>query len=129
MAFLQQNISPTQCKDSGLALVLICLILDLATARQAFLAAAIIFLVVAMTAPALYRPFAKLWFGLSHWLGTIVSKIILTLLFYGLVLPVGLVRRLMGKDAMQLRRWKQDQASVLHTRDHLFQPEDLDHPY
>ena len=82
-----------------------------------------------MTAPALYRPFAKLWFGLSHWLGTIVSKILLTLLFYGLVLPVGLVRRLMGKDAMQLRRWKQDQASVLHTRDHLFQPEDLDHPY
>ena len=129
MAFLIRDISASQCKDSGLALVLMSLILAVAISPKYFLPVGIVFLVVTMTFPNIYRPFAMVWFGFSHALGTVVSRILLTLLFYLLVTPVGFVRRIFGKDAMQIKSWKKSQASVFQSRDHLFSRQDLDHPY
>ena len=130
MVFLSSHVSAAQCKDSGLALVLICLVLAMTISPRYFLPAGIALLVVTMTAPGLFRPFARFWFGFSQVLGTLVSRVLLTLLFYGLVTPVGIFRRvLLGKDTMQLKSWKKAQTSVFHARDHLFQREDLDHPY
>jgi hypothetical protein len=62
-------------------------------------------------------------------LGTVISKIILAVLFYLMVLPVGLVRNLLGKDAMQTKSWKKANDSVFRTRNHRFSAKDLDHPY
>jgi hypothetical protein len=123
------KITVEKCKDSGLALVLICLICFLVWDRSILLLLAIFFLVVAMTCPRIFQPFARFWFGLSTALGTIVSKIILAALFYGLVFPVGLVRRAMGKDAMRINCWKRGMESVFRVRDHRFAAEDLEHPY
>ena len=129
MAILLKHVSSSQCKDAGLALVLMSLILALAFSPRYFLPLGIGVLVVTMTAPGLFKPFAKIWFGLSHGMGTIVSRIILTVLFFVLVTPVGYVRRWLGKDPMQLKSWKKGQASVFHNRDHLFKRQDLEHPY
>ena len=129
MPFFVENKSESQSKDAGLALVLICLILSLTLGLKHFLLIGTILLVVVMTAPRLFRPFAKFWFGFSHALGTVVSRILLTILFYCMVTPVGFFRRLLGKDAMQLKKWKQGQGSVLQDRNHLFSRQDLDHPY
>lgn len=129
MAFYTKKVSTTQCKDAGLALVLICLILALLDASRYFLPLGVALLVVSMTVPGLFQPFAKFWFGFSHALGTVMSKVLLSLLFYLMVTPVGIVRRVMGKDAMQLKKWKQGQASVFQNRDHQFTAKDLDHPY
>ena len=90
---------------------------------------AIIFLLVAMTHPPLFKPFAQFWFALSTALGTVASKIILALLFFLLVFPVGLLRRLLGKDALQVKRWKKGHDSVFHTRNHRFAAKDMETPY
>jgi hypothetical protein len=124
-----KKLTVEQCKDSGLALVLICLICYLVWKLPMLMLLAIIFLVVAMTYPPVFRPFARFWFGLSTALGTVVSKIILAVLFYGLVLPVGLVRRAMGKDSMRIKSWKKGKESVFRVRDHRFAAKDLEHPY
>ena len=124
-----QKLTVEQCKDSGLALVLICLICYQVWKLPILMLLAIVFLLVAMTYPPVFRPFARLWFGLSTALGTVVSKIILAVLFYGLVLPVGLVRRAMGKDAMRIKSWKKGKGSVFRVRDHRFAAKDLEHPY
>jgi hypothetical protein len=129
MSLFLKNTSESQSKDAGLALVLICLILSLTLGLKHFLLIGTILLVVVMTAPRLFRPFAKFWFGFSHALGTVVSRILLTILFYCMVTPVGFFRRLLGKDAMQLKKWKQGQGSVLQDRNHQFSRQDLDHPY
>lgn len=129
MVLTSKKVSLSQCRDSGLALVLINLILALAISPRYFLPIATAVLVVTMTAPGLFKPFAKFWFGLSHALGTVVSKILLTGLFYILVTPVGIARRVIGKDAMQMKAWKKAKTSVFHTRDHPFTRQDLDHPY
>ncbi len=126
---IKMKVSDSQCKDSGLALVLIALILAMTFSPYYFLPISTGLLVVTMSVPTLFRPFARIWFGFSHTLGTVTSRILLTLLFYGLVTPVGFIRRVIGKDSMQLKKWKRGQASVFHDRDHLFTRQDLDHPY
>ena len=75
-----KNISAEMCKDSGLALVLICLICFQIWKDQFLVLLAIAFLLVAMTYPPIFKPFARFWFGLSTALGTVVSKIILTII-------------------------------------------------
>lgn len=129
MKLIKMKISDEQCKDSGLALVLIALILSMVFSPHYLLPIGIGLLVVTMSVPTLFRPFARIWFGFSHALGTQVSKILLTLLFYGLVTPVGCIRRVLGKDSMQLKKWKRGKVSVFHDRDHLFTRQDLDNPY
>ena len=124
-----KKLSAERCKDAGLALVLISLLCYQAWKLPLLMLLAIVFLLVAMTYPLLFKPFAWLWFGLSTALGTFVSKIILTVLFFVLVLPIGLVRRLSGKDAMQITSWKKGKGSVFRVREHRFTAKDLEHPY
>ena len=83
-------------RDTGLALVLILLIAHKATERDGFTTAALVVLVVAMTVPLLFRPASVVWFGLSHLLGTVMSKVLLAAVFYLVVTPVGIVRRRFG---------------------------------
>ena len=129
MIFDKIVITVDKCKDSGLALVLISLICYQVWKLEIFIILAIIFLVVAMTYPLIFQPFARFWFALSTALGTVVSRIILTVLFFVIVLPIGLVRRALGKDAMQMKSWKKGKESVFRIRQHKFTAKDLEHPY
>jgi hypothetical protein len=40
------------------------------------------------------------WMKIGHVLGTINTRIILGIIYYGLITPMGVVMRFMGKDAM-----------------------------
>jgi len=124
-----KTITVEQCKDSGLALVLISLICYQVWKQPFLVLLAIAFLLVAMTYPPIFKPFARFWFAFSTALGTVVSKIILTVLFFVMVLPVGLVRRIIGKDSMQIKGWKKGKQSVFRVKDHRFTANDLEHPY
>jgi hypothetical protein len=121
--------TPAQARDTGLAMVLICLLLVYWGGRPRFLPLAIALLLLTMVWPQAFRPLAGLWFGLSHLLGALVSRIILTLLFFLLVTPVGLIRRWAGADSLQLKKWKKDQGSVFKVRQGAIQPQDLLNPY
>src|SRR4030042_4213115 len=105
-----------QARDTGMAMVLICLLCAYWGHRPQFLPLAIILLLLTMAVPQVFRPLAVFWFGLSHIMGNVVSKVVLTVIFFVLVTPIGLIRRWAGKDSMQLRKWKQDTGSVLITR-------------
>jgi hypothetical protein len=116
-------------RDTGLALVLLLLIAHAATRRDGFATAAIVALVAAMTAPLLFRPASVVWFGFSQAIGTVMSKVLLAVVFYAVVTPIGLVRRLLGHDSLRLRAFKSGEASVMQSRGHLFTPDDLEKPY
>jgi hypothetical protein len=90
---------------------------------------AIIALVVDMTFPQLYRPVAVVWLGLTHLLGMVVSKILLTLVFFGVVAPIGLARKLLGFDSLKLKGFKSGENSVLVIRNHTFTGQDMERPY
>jgi hypothetical protein len=116
-------------RDTGLALVLVLLLAHAATRDDRFATAAIVGLVVAMTAPLLFRPASVVWFGLSEAIGTVMSKAVLAGVFYLVVTPIGVVRRLMRHDPLRLRAFKTGDGSVMQVRRHRFTPADLDKPY
>jgi len=127
--FFPKKISKDQAKDTGMAMVLICFILGYFSQKQDFFTLGIVLLLIDMIYPNLYRPEFAIWFGLSLILGTINSKLLLTMIFFVIVTPVGLIRRIIGADSLQLKRWKKDDSSVFGVREHIFQPEDIEKPY
>ena len=129
MKSTSNKLSTEKCKDAGLALVLICLICYQVWKLPPLMMSAMICLLLAMAYPPVFKPFAICWFALSTALGTVVSKILLTILFFAMVFPVGLVRRFSGKDSMRLKIWKKGPESVFKVRNHQFDAKDLEKPY
>lgn len=54
--------------------------------------------------PDTLAPFNKAWFLLGQLLGKVVSPIVLGIIFFGILTPVGFVGRLMGRDPLRLKR-------------------------
>jgi hypothetical protein len=126
---IPKQITASQAKDTGMAMVLICLLVAFFGGVHVLYSVAIVLLLVDMIWPSLFKPVAKIWLGFSHILGSIMSKIILSIIFFLLVFPIGLLRQLIGKDSLQLKRWKNDHKSVFKVREHEFTADDIQHPY
>ena len=123
------KISQHQAKDTGMAMVLICLLITVISGRDSWLPPAIVLLVLTMTLPGIFKPVAIVWFGFSHFLGGIVSKILLSVLFFVIVTPVGLIRRLTGKDSLKLKEWRTGTTTSFTDRNKTYTAKDLEHPY
>lgn len=60
-----------------------------------------VLLLLGSLAPTLLLPVFRIWMRIGHILGWINTRIILGILFYGLITPMGFVMRLFGWDAMR----------------------------
>jgi hypothetical protein len=123
------KIDQEQSKDTGMALVLLLLILALTFKRDLFLLGALGIQLLTMITPEWFRPAAFVWFGLSHLLGTFFSRIILTIVYFLVVTPVGLCRRALGVDTLQLTTFRASRDSVMQERNHTFVAGDVERPY
>ncbi len=65
--------------------------------------AAALFLVVAVTAPSILAPLNKLWLKLGLLLHRVVSPIVLGIMFFLVITPMGLLMKVFGKDPLRLR--------------------------
>jgi hypothetical protein len=124
-----RKVTKAQARDTGLAAVLILLLIAHFRESVTLVAPAIVVLVVDMVWPSIFRPFAYVWFTLANILRRIVSSILLTVLFVVIATPIGLIRRLLGADPMKSKKWKKGPQSVFVERDHVFAAEDLERPY
>lgn len=128
-SYFSTDITKKQATDTGMAAVLILLLIGLFTGEVLFFKVAIPVLVVNMTFPMFYYPLAIVWFGFSHLLGTYVSKILLSVVFFGLVAPIGLLRSVLRKDSLLLKEFKKSDKSVMKVRNHSFTGKDLESPF
>ncbi|MDM8515639.1 SxtJ family membrane protein [Desulfobacterales bacterium HSG16] len=123
------DITDDQCKDTGMAMTLILLILGLYTHNLLYFKIMLPVLLINMITPSIFRLPAVYWLGFSHILGTIMSKVVLTVVFFLLVVPVGVVRRMAGKDTLQLKDFKTGRKSVMKSRNRKVCREDLVKPF
>ena len=63
----------------------------------------IIFLVLGLLNSKILTPLNKLWFKFGIFLGKIISPIIMGIIFFLVVTPIGLLMRLLGKDLINLK--------------------------
>jgi hypothetical protein len=59
---------------------------------------------VAVAAPRALAPLNRLWFRFGMLLGRIVSPVILSVIFFGLLTPVACIARVFGRDELHLKR-------------------------
>ena len=63
----------------------------------------VVLLPLAYLAPSALAPLNRLWFQLGILLGKIVSPVVMGLIYFLVVTPIGLLRRMLGKDSLSSR--------------------------
>jgi hypothetical protein len=63
----------------------------------------IVFLFFGLALPALLKPIHKIWMTLALLIGWLVTGVIIIVLFYLVVTPIGLLARLFGKDFLDTK--------------------------
>jgi hypothetical protein len=127
--FFSTSVTKDQAKDSGMAIVLILLIIGLFKKDDIYYKIAAGVLLMNMIFPMFYYLFAIFWLGISGMIGSIVSKMLLLVIYFIIVLPVALSRRLLGKDSLLLKGFKRSNESVMRTRNHIYEAADLEKPF
>lgn len=64
------------------------------------------FLVATLVRPALLSPFNRVWAAVGYLLQRVTNPLLLGIVFFTVILPVGLLMRAAGKDVLRLRRDK-----------------------
>ena len=118
-----------QSKDTGLALVLICLLLYTQLHEKLLLAAAIVLLIVTMAKPNVFRWLAPIWLGFGKRLGHLMSTILLSIVFFVVISPMGILTRLTKRDPLKAKEFKRSQESAFVKRDHTYRPQDLENSF
>ncbi len=126
---IPNKITENQKKDTGLALILLFLIIGLLTNNLLYFKITIPIILITMLIPSVLYPLAIVWFTLSNFLGFFISKIILSVIFIILIIPFGLIRRLFGKDSLRLGQFKVSKKSVLINKNHTFTRKDIINPF
>ena len=63
----------------------------------------IIFLTLGLLNSKILTPLNKLWMRLGILLGAIVSPIVMGVVYFGVITPIGLIMKLFGKDVLNLK--------------------------
>ncbi|MBN1526142.1 MAG: hypothetical protein JW919_00955 [Candidatus Omnitrophica bacterium] len=80
-----------------------------------FLGAGIIFFGLGLFIPSALKQVQRAWMALGLAMGFFVSRLILSLLFYAVITPIGLTMKLFGKDMLD-ERIDKNKPSYWHPR-------------
>jgi hypothetical protein len=104
-----QTIKTSSDRFFGLTFFVVCLIIALwpllwrGSIQPIALGIALAFLAVSLIAPAWLAPLNRLWLKFGELLHRITSPIILGIMFFGVITPVGWLMRLAGKDLLRMK--------------------------
>ena len=88
------------------------------TIRVWFVVLSLVFLIITIIRPNLFTFLNKLWIKFGILLGKIISPIVMGLVFFFVVTPIGILIRILKKDVMGLKRGK---SSYWINRENKFQ--------
>ena len=82
---------------------------------QMFFGIGAIILLTTITIPVILKPVYLIWMSFAIIIGWIMTRVILSLLFYIILTPIGLALRLFGKQVLELR-WDKSKKSYWNIR-------------
>jgi hypothetical protein len=128
---MKQKLSLTseKNKDTGLV-ILLCLLLGyLHSHNLVFIWISVACILVSILFPIILRPVSVIWYGLSEIMGAIVSRIVLSVIFFCVITPIGLIRRIITKKQLLTEQFKQGRESVFVERNIEFSRSDIENPF
>ncbi len=63
----------------------------------------VIFLILAFFSPKFLSPFTKLWIKLGELIGRFISPIIIGVIYFSILTPIGLLMKMFKKDLLNLK--------------------------
>jgi len=108
----KNNIKISSNKSFGIVFFIFFLIvsiyplLDDGVLRVWSLVISVIFLILGLLNSKILTPLNKLWFKFGILLGTIVSPIVMGIVFFIVVTPISLIMKILGKDILNLKKNK-----------------------
>jgi uncharacterized membrane protein len=120
------KVTKKQSGEFGLVAILVFLFLALYFKKNWYVVAAFVCTLITLIVPIIFYPFAVFWFGLSKILNMISSRVMMAIIFFLVVTPIGLLRKLTGADSLKIKQFKKSNQSVMLTRDHQYEPADLE---
>lgn len=104
-------------RSFGILFSIVSFVLAFYTQYQSiFIGIGIILLVIGLTLPSLLNWPTKLWLKFGYLLHKITNPLIMGILYYGLVTPLGLFLRAIGKDFLRVRVPLSNKTSFWVTR-------------
>lgn len=122
-------VTKKQNVDFGVVLALVLLVTGLIFNVYILFKVAVGALLITALLPILYTPFSWGWLKFSALIERIFSTVILSLIFYLVVTPVGLLRRWFAKDAMHLSDFGKDKKSVFVEKEKSYSKDDIEHQF
>ena len=89
----------------------------------------IAFIGLGLGMPIFLKPFYLVWMIFATVLGWIMTRVILSLLFYIIVTPIGLIPRFFGKQFLELRWDKSKESYWNYKNSHRISHKDLEKQY
>ena len=123
------SFSKKQLIESGIVLVIIFLVIGYYSKNNLWLRLSVLLLFIDLILPVIFYPMAIFWFNLSEILGTWISKILLGIVFFFVICPVGIIRKKIRINNLLLKHFKKNDISVFKTKNHTYNSEDLIIPY
>ena len=119
------QLSRRQLLETSLVLIVLSIILGFIQGQSNWFIGAAAVGGIGLVVPRTLYPIAVVWFTLGNVLSKLVSPLLLTLVFLLMITPIGLIRRWLGRDSLQLRWPKPDNQSMFKERNHTFAAGDL----
>lgn len=84
-----------------------------------FLVTGVLLFIITFTIPTILKPFYFLWMVFAAILGWVMSRLILSILYYLVFTPIGLIGRIFGFRFIEIK-WDEDSESYWNSRsDHI----------
>lgn len=93
---------------------------------ETFAYASLIIGVLSLVIPEAGDYIVWVWYKIAEGLGWFNSRILLSLIYFIIVTPVGILFRLFGNDPLLL---KDKKGSMFHFKEHTYKKEDLENPW
>jgi len=93
---------------------------------EVLLPIALVLMLIGLMSKWLSAKIIWLWFKLAEVLGFVMSKVILSLVFFLFLFPISVLYRLFNKDTLKLRK---SQHSTYTDRSHTYKASDLENPW
>ena len=122
-------ISKKQCVEFALISILLTLIPAVYRSDIYLAKVATILTLTTILLPIAFYPFALLWFNLARAMSMVGPLIVLSIVFFLIVTPMGFLRKLIGKDSLRRKKFKMDRGSVMIERNYLYSAKDFLHMF
>ena len=86
-------------------------------------------LIVGLISPIVLKPVYKIWMGFAHILGFIMTRVILSILFYLVITPIGIIARFINRDFFNLELNREQISYWIYRENKPFRKENYENQF